>query len=370
MVRSAAAVVAVLIIPSFALAQEPVGTHTVVRGNTLWGLAQQYYQNPFEWRVIWDANRGVVEDPNWIYPAEVLVIPGLPGTTPTPPAVGPENPVTPLPPVTDSAAAPTTEMEDIPPELIPFGFRQARPSNEVRSIFYTDTAAARAAVPRPQDRPYVAVQPDAVYSAPWLIGLTGEPQYSGEIEGFAEGSGRASTVRSFDRVRVSMPSPARVGANLQIFRVTRTIESVGQVVSPMGVLEVSTIGDGFVVGTVTKEYGRIQPGDYVRPLPTYAPTPGVYAEEVAGGSEAMVMGLAGNQVLSDLGHVAFLDLGSDDGIAIGDEFVLYGQAVPTSHAGSLQVVGLSSGTSAARIVSITDDVFHQGVVVRLAKKMR
>ena len=41
MVRSAAAVLAVLIIPSFAQAQEPQGTHTVVDGNTLWDLAQR-----------------------------------------------------------------------------------------------------------------------------------------------------------------------------------------------------------------------------------------------------------------------------------------------------------------------------------------
>ena len=84
MVRSAAAVVAVLILPTFAQAQEPQaqepqGTHEVVRGNTLWDLAAYYYENPFEWRVIFEANRDVVEDPHWIYPAEMLVIPGIPG---------------------------------------------------------------------------------------------------------------------------------------------------------------------------------------------------------------------------------------------------------------------------------------------------
>jgi hypothetical protein len=75
-------------------------------------------------------------------------------------------------------------------------------------------------------------------------------------------------------------------------------------------------------------------------------------------------------MLSDLGHIAFLDLGSDDGVAVGDEFILYGSAVPTAREGSLQVVGVSEGTSAARILSMSDDVFRQGVVVRLAKKMR
>ena len=139
-----------------------------------------------------------------------------------------------------------------------------------------------------------------------------------------------------------MPAPARIGANLQIFRVERTIEDVGEVVVPTGVLTVSTIGDGFIVGIVTKEYQRIQPGDLVRPLPSYTPREGVYAQEISGGSEAMVMGFAGTQVLNDLGHIAFLDLGSDDGVTIGDEFVLYGRAIPTAREGSLQVVGVTA----------------------------
>lgn len=370
MVRSAAALVAVFVLPGFALAQEPPapqqapqGSHTVVRGNTLWDLAQFYYANPFEWRVIFEANRDVVEDPHWIYPNEVLVIPGLPGT-PTPVTTTTAE----TPPTTTEVVRPP--VEEVAPEMVPFGFRQARPTDQVRTVFYTDTAGQRATVLRSRQPEYAAVSIDAVWSAPWLIALETEPEHDGVIEGFTDPTARASTIRSFDRVRVSMPSPARVGANLQIFRVERTIEAVGEVVQPTGVLAVTTIGDGFVVGTVTKEYGRIQPGDLVRPVPTYTPQPGRYAEEISGGSEAMVMGLAGQQVLSDLGHIAFLDLGADDGIVIGDEFVLYGDAVPTARRGALQVVGVSQNTSAARITGMVDDVFHQGVIVRLAKKMR
>lgn len=370
MVRSAAALVAVLILPSFAQAQEPQGTpqdrgtHTVVRGNTLWDLAQFYYSNPFEWRVIFEANRNVVEDPHWIYPDEVLVIPGLPGT-PTPTTT-----TTAETPPTTREGGPPPPAEEVPVDLIPFGLRAARPANEVRTVFYTDTAAQRAGVVRSRQREHVAVSIDAVWSAPWLIGLEGEPEHSGMIEGFTDPGARASTIRSFDEVRVSMPSPARVGADLQIFRVDRTIPSVGQVVRPTGVLTVLRIADGYAIGRVTKEYQRIQPGDFVRPVPAYTPVAGRYAEEISGGSEAMVMGFAGDQVLNDLGHVAFLDLGADDGVTIGDEFVLYGDALPTQRRGSLQVVGVSPTTSAARILSIVDDVFKQGVVVRLAKKMR
>jgi hypothetical protein len=359
MVRSAAAVVALLILPTFALGQEPQGTHTVVDDDTLWDLAQRYYSNPFEWRVIWNANTNVVEDPNWIYPDEVLVIPGLPAQAPAE-----EEPVEPI------ETAPDTE--EVPPDLVPFGLRAARPVVEgSRTIFFEgEDEEEGSMVGAAAAREYAPVSADLVYSAPWMIGLDEEPESAGRITGFADRGERASSIRTFDRVRVAMDAPARVGAHLQLFRVDRTVESVGHVVVPTGVATVVFIGNGEVVAEVVKEYDRIQPGDLVRPLPTFVAQEGVYAEEISGGSEAMIMGFAGDHVLTDIGHVAFLDLGSDDGIVIGDEFVLYGDAVPTAREGALQVIGVTDTMAAARVLSMRDNVFRQGVVVRLAKKMR
>jgi len=366
MVRSAAAVVAsliaLLILPGLALGQQPVGTHTVVDDDTLWDLAVRYYQNPFEWRVIYEANRDSIADPNLIFPNEVFVIPGLPGqAVAAAPTVTPDQPPTDPTPVAQAPA-------DVPVDLVQFGFRQARPAEQVRTVFYRDSTAQGGVTSGGMDPNYLAVSRDAVYSAPWLIPLGTEPESTGQIARFAAEGGRISTPRSFDLVRVDMPVPARVGAELQIFRYERTIENVGAVIVPTGVLTVSTINDDGVVGVVTKEYHRIQIGDMVRPAPTYSMTPGQVAREVAGGSEAMIMGFAGNQELSDLGHIGFLDLGSDDGIGIGDEFVLYSATVGAPE-GRLQVVGLSPNTSAARILHMVDDVFRQGVVVRLARSM-
>lgn len=367
MVRSAAAVLAVLIIPSFALAQEPQGTHVVVKDDTLWDLAQRYYSNPFEWRVLWEANRGVVEDPNWIYPAEVLVIPGLPGDEDPAPDVPMEEPPQ-DPPAADPDVDP--DFAPVPADLIPFGLRQARASDEARTIFFKDRAGARLTIQQSGAATYVSVSADAVYSAPWLIGLESDAGNDGHISGFADREARASTIRSFNEVTIVMPSSVRVGARLQIYRMDGTIEDVGQVMRPTGVVTVTTIGDGEVVGVVTKEYDRIQPGDFVRALPSYSPRAGEYAEPVSSGSEAMVMGFAGTQVLTDIGHIAFLDLGSDDGIKIGDEFILYGEAIPTNRDGALQVVAVTETMASARVLSMADNVFHQGVIVRLAKKMR
>ena len=56
---------------------------------------------------------------------------------------------------------------------------------------------------------------------------------------------------------------------------------------------------------------------------------------------------------------------------VGDEFDLMNPAAGRDVVeGTLQVVGVSEETSAARITHMVDAVFRQGVVVRLVKKMR
>lgn len=56
----------------------PEGTelHIIVDGDTLWDLASQYFENPFLWPQLWDANR-YIENPHLIYPGDPLQIPDL-----------------------------------------------------------------------------------------------------------------------------------------------------------------------------------------------------------------------------------------------------------------------------------------------------
>ncbi len=52
-------------------------THTVVSGDTLWGIAKYYYGDGSKYSVIYEANSGTVANANLIYPGQVLTIPTL-----------------------------------------------------------------------------------------------------------------------------------------------------------------------------------------------------------------------------------------------------------------------------------------------------
>ncbi len=55
-----------------------VSSHTVVRGETLAGIARRYYGDSSQWRVIYQANREIVGSPNNLPAGARLHIPRLP----------------------------------------------------------------------------------------------------------------------------------------------------------------------------------------------------------------------------------------------------------------------------------------------------
>ena len=55
---------------------EPARRYSVRPGDTLSSIAQRFYGHAADWRLLYQANRSVVHDPDMIFPGEVLTIPG------------------------------------------------------------------------------------------------------------------------------------------------------------------------------------------------------------------------------------------------------------------------------------------------------
>ena len=57
-------------------------TYTIESGDTLSKIAKQHYGKAGAWREIFEANRDIIDDPDRIFPGQVIKLPALPGSEP------------------------------------------------------------------------------------------------------------------------------------------------------------------------------------------------------------------------------------------------------------------------------------------------
>lgn len=350
-------------------------THTVSRGETLWDLSRSFYGNPFDWRRIYQANQDRIEDPHWIYPGQVLTIPGIEAR---------EGQVT--------AMQVGQRQPDEPMGLCP------QPGN--RTVFYEGEGAADACPPRSpeqrtifyqtsgmglgggevmaaEERPWMAIPQDIFYSAAWLVPaeVEGPPAHLATIKEFRKEGviHTRTTAQAYEELRLELTGDRRPseGDLLQTFRMTRTIDA-GRVATPTGLLTVTELTDSGVVAVVSNEYARVQLGDMVRMAPPFDLEPGFGAEPYRSGIEGRIIGFEREQQIQGLGHVGFVDVGRADGLQVGDELEAM---APESEgwsdqvAGRLQIVNLQENRASFRIVGVIYPVIGTGTRVRVSGRL-
>jgi LysM repeat protein len=331
--------------------------HTVRKGDTLWDLARFYLNNPFTWPTIFEANRSVVENPHWIYPAERLIIPGQ---TPTQSELL-GDPVA----VADAAAVGPVSTRS----------RFYSPVTSDTSATATLITSESASVPLVQRLEWLA--------APWI---TDSNQLPINAHVFKPADPRAESDRLTqlfhprDKLFLSTGgSGMKPGDRLLVVRVGRNLGGVGSIVEPQGILQVDSVAANTAVATIVNQFGDLQVGDLTMPLPAVPPLPEDKLVDVAGGPTGKVMEFLVDQPLNSTTDFAFVNLGAAQGVTLGDELLAYVPAHRPSSTDSetlseqavakLRVVRVTDGTATVRVLRLHNAGLERGLPVRVARKV-
>ncbi|HJU88125.1 MAG TPA: LysM peptidoglycan-binding domain-containing protein [Gemmatimonadaceae bacterium] len=341
------------------------GTHTVKTGDTLWDLARAYLGDPFQWPEIYRINTDVVEDPHWIYPGEVLRIPGAVGETT----------------VATEAEQPEAEAE-APVEA---SVGRAVPGS---TVFSRSLGGPRGVYSRRGGivgrELTTAVRPGEFYAAPWLD-RSGGPGEAGRVIAPADmpGIARASnrpTLQPQDRVYVTLPKsivPSR-GDKLLLYRVGPQVEGHGQIVIPTAVVQVERAENADATTVrIVEQYDQVELGQGVLALERFNMPPDARPAPLALGTEARVIWIPSEAVLPSLQRYVVLTATNKDNVKQGDQFTLYrprlrterGAFLPEERIALVQVVKVTDRGVTGVIVDQAQPAIRQGTSARLTARM-
>ncbi len=370
--RALVLVTAILAIASAAGAQETGRTHTVRTGDTLWEIAARYMANPFRWPELYDLNTDVVEDPHWIFPGESLRLPGNAGER----ARAAERPA--------AKVAGEMETDARAPRTARDARRSFGPAGEYPkgSIFRADpTAQSYGALSIEASEPTAVVSMSDFYGAPILM----------DRAAFVSAAVTARVVVEV-HPSIKLPRAARLndqvvlhldggdvneGDHLVAVQWGRSLGSAGHVLQPVGAVRVTRTypSRDSVRAEVIRIFGDYRVGDRMMMAEEYPVTPEMRPVGEEGGPVGSVIGFAEDQTLLAPSEMLFLDVGSIDGVQVGDLFAVF-PATAVAETALLQdrlstarVVHVSEGTSTGRVVSVRDAGMRPGAPVRRIERM-
>ena len=374
-------------------------THTVSRGETLWSIAQMYFNDPLLWPEIYRLNTSIVEDPHWIYPGEVLNLAAMYVV-----AQGGDTVVAVAPDTTSLAADTVRAVGDTVVAVVPLdtGFAPIdtiaadtamfvvepppppiAESNE--TIFdrrRTNRQIVQDVLRAYTNQPYRPLRPGEFYAAGFLTESERLPW--GQVLGSTATSAihrlsERTSATLYQEISVRPPHNAsyHVGDSLLLVRIDRGIEfgQWGDVVVPTGIARVTSIEEQQVLAEVVSQFGRIHDGELAMPLEPFRDPGQVRPVPVAEGLQGKVIGPRDARVIAGAQQYFFIDKGRRDGVTPGDVFEVYKPAEVGIGTASeevravLMVVHTRERSATGLLIQIMHPGLDRDLPVRLIRKM-
>lgn len=318
-------------------------THTIVPGDTLWGLAQQYYGSGYLWPQLWESNTWIT-DAHWIYPGDVLLIEGEVvqagvGAEPVPGMVTGAQVITPQP------TQPTTGivMAEIRRESPPVALGS---ETDVYCYGY---------IGHPNERMPNQISGLEDVEVQHKVGILTEESAGATVGDllFIDGGANTGLVAGETYI-VIKPG--------EYIYHPRTGQLLGRHYNYQGQIRILCTEDGRSRGIITQSCREMHVGDRLKPLPQL-PIPIARIPELPGFCDPPSGRSTGYIVDSqdwDLGlaegNLVQINLGRDDRIQPGDFLTVYRENPAPGHPrqvlGEIGILTTESRTATARIVSM------------------
>lgn len=341
-------------------------THQVKAGDTLWDLARVYLGDPFLWPEIYRLNTDVVEDPHWIYPGEVLRLPGA-GALAEPGIAVAANP--------DQGAPGDTGVTEMEVESTGPTLFHRLPSHRAGASTLQDGS--------PLD-PGPAVRPGEYYAAPFVMGDR-EQKRSGTLVGSTEMAGIAAahdrdTFQNEERVYMHVPGRTltSAGDHFLVYRLGPDLAGVGQVVVPTGIVVVETPErDEASTVRIIKQFEPVELGQHVIPLDEFVPPKRVALTPVELGPTAKILWIHDEPQLASLQSYFIVAVGQREGVKLGDEFHVYrermkteaGVRIPAEQIAIAHVVRVTDRATTLVVTGQRNPAIREGARTQLAARM-
>jgi LysM repeat protein len=334
--------------------------HVVKRGDTLWDLAKHYLNDPFRWPEVFRRNPDVVENPHWIYPGEVLRIPGT--------AVRPD------------ALATAREEGIVVSQVV------TRPAEGGSTVFAEGMGRQYITLAPPDRAGGSGLRRGEVDAAPFVTHHRG-PDGAGEVIGTGERHAVDVAVRDHrfqlhEHAYVSAPAGVQLamGAEVMALASGTELSDTTRLMVPTGVFRVVEHASGPrpAKARLVRQFGEVFVGQRLVAYDRQPPADDRALEPVASSADARVVWVHNNPVLPSVQHYVILSPPPGGSLAPGDRLTLVDPARPEADdtvtlpedAALVQVVKVTPHGATAVVLAQRFPTIRQGMPARLSARLR
>ncbi len=298
--------------------------YIVKQGDTLWNISLRFNANPFIWPKLWEQNK-YITNPHLIYPGEPIAL--------LPTSVVPVTGVAATQPLT------TTVAEQVPGKLPPLPAEETTPTTGIEA--QTQEAAQPVQLEEEEEAPSIGTA--VPYGVQYVSAPANTYLYpSAESAGFVsrhdlEAAGAIVAAANPGRtifgehdvvfINLGSGSGVKTGDQFNIYTKSKEVydpesgDFLGYQIKILGRLKITKVEDSVSTATITQSNEEIKVHDKLIPY-----EPGTKTIDLALAANP-VQGyiVCGKHALTMYGDndVVYIDRGSDEGVQVGNTFVIY-----------------------------------------------